>query len=116
VDEYRQKQIDRAKNPHLTNTNSTFDKDMPSVGADNPPPEMISAADANSVPTDHHPENTERMTGGTQSNNSEKVSTSDYGVGEMEGISFKVEPLRRTGEDVTTMRARLLCPCRFLVL
>jgi hypothetical protein len=27
----------------------------------------------------------------------------------MEGITFKVEPLKRTGEDATTMRARLLC-------
>jgi hypothetical protein len=30
-------------------------------------------------------------------------------VGEMEGITFKVEPLKRAGEDTTTMRARLLC-------
>ena len=30
-------------------------------------------------------------------------------VGEMEGISFKVEPLRRSGEDPSTMKARLLC-------
>lgn len=32
-------------------------------------------------------------------------------LGEMEGITFKVEPLRRVGEDVATMRARLLCAC-----
>jgi hypothetical protein len=31
------------------------------------------------------------------------------GVGEMEGAKFKIEPLRRTGEDANTMRARLLC-------
>ena len=30
-------------------------------------------------------------------------------VGEIEGVEFKVEPLRRTGEDGNTMRARLLC-------
>lgn len=30
-------------------------------------------------------------------------------VGEIEGVEFKVEPLRRTGEDRNTMRARLLC-------
>lgn len=35
-------------------------------------------------------------------------------VGEIEGVKFKVEPLRRTGEDGNTMRARLLC--RFLLL
>lgn len=34
---------------------------------------------------------------------------SELGVGEMEGAKFKVEPLRRTGEDANTMRARLLC-------
>jgi hypothetical protein len=27
----------------------------------------------------------------------------------MEGGKFKIEPLRRTGEDGNTMRARLLC-------
>lgn len=30
-------------------------------------------------------------------------------VGELEGIKFKVEPLRRQGEETSTMRARLLC-------
>lgn len=34
----------------------------------------------------------------------------ELGVGEIEGGSFRVEPLRRTGEDANTMRARLLCP------
>ncbi len=33
----------------------------------------------------------------------------ELGVGELEGITFKVEPLRRTGEDDATMRARLVC-------
>jgi hypothetical protein len=33
----------------------------------------------------------------------------ELGVGEMDGGKFKIEPLRRTGEDVVTMRARLLC-------
>jgi hypothetical protein len=28
----------------------------------------------------------------------------------MEGAQFKIEPLRRTGEDGNTLRARLLCP------
>lgn len=30
-------------------------------------------------------------------------------VGELEGGSFRIEPLRREGEDAGTMRARLLC-------
>lgn len=32
-------------------------------------------------------------------------------VGEMEGVTFKVEPLKRKGEDNSTKRARLLCEC-----
>lgn len=64
---------------------------------------MISSVDPNYVPKDATAENTERMTGGTQTQN-------DLDVGEIEGGKFKVEPLRRSGEDDGTMRARLLCP------
>lgn len=35
--------------------------------------------------------------------------TDELQVGELEGGSFKIEPLLRTGEDAATMRARLLC-------
>ena len=109
VEAYRETQTGRPDNPHMTNTNSTFHNNMPSVGADKPPPEMISKVDPNYSPKDHVPENTERMTGGTQSGDPDKVSFSELGVGEMEGAEFKVEPLRRSGEDSVTMRARLLC-------
>ena len=111
ADEYRKYQKEKTENPHMTNTNSTIHNDMPSLGEDKPPPEMISAVDPNYVPKDKHSENTERMTGGTQPGDPDKVSHSDYAVGEMEGISFRVEPLRRAGEDLPTMRARLLCWC-----
>lgn len=37
------------------------------------------------------------------------VAQGEMGVGELEGASFKIEPLRRTGEDADTMRARLTC-------
>lgn len=33
----------------------------------------------------------------------------ELGVGELQGAKFRIEPLRRTGEDPDTMRARLLC-------
>lgn len=33
----------------------------------------------------------------------------ELGVGELQGIKFRVAPLRRTGEDDDTKRARLLC-------
>jgi hypothetical protein len=42
-----------------------------------------------------------------------KVSASELEVGEMEGGNFKIEPLRRTGEDSNTMRARLQCSSPF---
>ncbi|KAI3397230.1 hypothetical protein diail_11109 [Diaporthe ilicicola] len=35
------------------------------------------------------------------------VTGHEMGVGELEGAKFKIEPLRRTGEDAETMRARL---------
>ncbi|KAK8050514.1 Succinate dehydrogenase assembly factor 2 [Apiospora phragmitis] len=35
----------------------------------------------------------------------------DIGVGELEGAKFKIEPMRRVGEDDRTMRARLMCMC-----
>lgn len=36
----------------------------------------------------------------------------ELGVGELEGAKFKIEPLRRVGEDDNTKRARLLCTSR----
>lgn len=30
-------------------------------------------------------------------------------VGELQGAKFRIEPLRRVGEDANTKRARLLC-------
>lgn len=35
--------------------------------------------------------------------------TQDIGVGELEGTEFRVEPMRRAGEDDATIRARLVC-------
>lgn len=94
----------------MTNTNSTIANEMPSVGADKAPPELLTSVDPNFVPKDSVPENTERMTGGTQKGGPDFGSNAELDVGEMEGAKFKVEPKRRTGEDDNTMRARLLCP------
>jgi hypothetical protein len=113
-DEHRKYQTEKPLNPHLTNSNSTISNDMPSVGAHRPPPELISSVGGNLDPKDADPENTQRMTGGTQSGGDANASPGkELGVGELEGGTFKVEPLRRTGEDANTMRARLLCqaPC-----
>jgi hypothetical protein len=109
VDQHRKNQTEKPLNPHMTNTTSTIANEMPSMGKDKPPPELISSVDPDFVPKDSIPENTERMTGGTQEPPKEGVNA-DLKVGEIEGGSFRVEPLRRTGEDVNTMRARLLCP------
>ena len=114
VEEHRKAQTSKPDNPHMTNTTSTFHDDMPSVGEDKPPPDMISSVDPDYVPKDAKPKNTEKMTGGTQPGDTDKVSSSssseDLAVGEMEGAEHKIEPLRRHGEDSVTMRSRLLCP------
>ena len=94
----------------MTNTTSTIANEMPSVGADKAPPELLTSVDPDFVPKDSVPENTEHMTSGTQKGAPESGANAELEVGEMEGASFKVEPLRRTGEDDNTMRARLLCP------
>jgi hypothetical protein len=78
------------------------------VGAFTPPPELISSVDGEASLKDSIPENTERMTGGTQDGKGTGENR-EMGVGELEGAKFRVEPLRRTGEDDGKMRARLLC-------
>lgn len=109
VEGHREAQISKPKGPHLTNTTSTISNEMPSVGADNPPPEFIASVDPKFTPKDAVPENVERMTGKTQKGAPDDGPNAELGVGEMEGGKFKVEPLRREGEDPATMRARLLC-------
>jgi hypothetical protein len=109
ADAYRKFQMERPLNPHLTNTTSTIANEMPSIGKDNAPPELITNVDPKFAAKDSVPENTERMTGGTQEGSPESGVNADLEVGELEESSFRVEPLRRTGEDTNTTRARLLC-------
>ena len=109
IQEHRKHQTDRPLNPHMTNTTSTITNEMPSLGKDKPPPEMISSVDRDYVPEDSMPKNTEHMTGGTQKPVSDSGPHKELEVGEMEGASFKVEPKRRFGEDMNILRARLLC-------
>lgn len=109
AEEYRRIMKEKPLNPHMTNTNSTIANEMPSIGKDNAPPELLSSVDPNFTPQDANPSNTEKMTGGTQSGAPSSDSNAELGVGEIEGGTFRVEPLRRTGEDPNTMRARLLC-------
>lgn len=107
---YRKQQGEKPLNPHMTNTTSTVANEMPNIGRDAAPPEFISSVDPDFLPKDAVPENTERMTGDTQEPGPGKGPNEELDVGEMEGAKFRVEPLRRTGEDVETVRARLLCP------
>lgn len=109
ADEYRRIMTEKPLNPHMTNTNSTISNEMPSIGKDSAPPELITSVDPDFTPKDSVPENTERMTGGTQEPGPAGGVNAELDVGEIEGASFRVEPLRRTGEDANTMRARLLC-------
>jgi hypothetical protein len=94
----------------MTKTNFTIANEMPSVRAGKAPPELITSVDSDLIPKDSVPENTERMTGSTQKGAPDSGPNAELGVGEMQGAKFKVEPLRRTGEDANTTRARLLCP------
>ena len=109
ADEYRRYQIEKPLVPHLTNSTSTIANEFPDIGSDNAPPELLTNVDPNFVPKDAKPENTERMTGGTQKPAPASGPNADLDVGEIEGGTFRVEPLRRTGEDANTMRARLIC-------
>ena len=107
--EYRKFMTQRLPVPHMTNTSSTIANEMPNIGSDAAPPELITAVDKDFVPKDSKPENTERMTGGTQKPAPDSGPNKELNVGEIEGGSFRVEPLRRTGEDANTVRVRLLC-------
>ncbi|KAI7227864.1 hypothetical protein KC352_g15592, partial [Hortaea werneckii] len=63
---YRKFQIEKPENPHMTNTNSTIANEMPSIGKDGAPPEMITSVDPSFLPKDSKPDNTEKMMGGQQ--------------------------------------------------
>ena len=116
ADQWEKIQKEKPLNPHMTNTNSTVANEMPNVGKDAAPPEMLTSVDSDFTPKDSIPENTDRMTGGTQKPAPESGVNAELDVGEIEGGSFRVEPLRRTGEDITTIRARLLCSSSRLFL
>lgn len=104
--EHRKNQTSKPANQAIPNTTSTMTGDYPKVGAKSAPPEMLSSVDPNYKPADPYPGRVEHFTGGRQESGAQKP---ELGVGEMEGITFKVEPLKRKGEDSATMRARLLC-------
>jgi hypothetical protein len=107
--DHRKIQLNKPLNLHAGNPNSMIDNEVPLVGAQKAPPELITSVDPEFIPKNSVLENTERMTGGTRKGALENGLNAEMGVGEMEGAKFKVEPLRRTGEDANTMRARLLC-------
>ncbi|KAF4629814.1 hypothetical protein G7Y89_g8328 [Cudoniella acicularis] len=106
TEEHRNIQTEKPLNPHMANTNSTAANEMPSVGAQKVPPGLISSTDGDFVPKDSVPENSERMTGGTQKE-PERGENAEMGVGEMQGATFKIEPLRRTGENQSRKRGTL---------
>ena len=91
AEEHRKIQRERPLNPDIPGSYSTIKNKMPLVGAHEPPPDLLTSVDPDF-----------------------KTDSSTYegeiGVGELQGAKFKIEPLRRTGENLNTMRARLLCP------
>ena len=104
--EHRAYQKSRVANQPVPNTTSTMTGDYPNVGTRPAPPDLLSSVDPNYKPADPYPGKVEHLTGGDMERGPQKP---ELGVGEMEGITFKVEPLKRTGEDTATKRARLLC-------
>lgn len=110
VKAHRANQANKVPNQFIPNTTSTMTKDFPNVGQKPPPPEMLNSVDPNYRPSDPYPGRIEHFTGGRQDNGAQKP---ELGVGEMEGITFKVEPLKRVGEELATKRARLLCSYPF---
>jgi hypothetical protein len=94
AEDHRKIQLERPLNPNVTGKYSTIGNKMPSVGAYEPPPELLTSVDPGFTTSDSSPE---------------AGKDAEMGVGEMEGAEFKIEPLRRTGEDANTKRARLLC-------
>lgn len=104
--QHRANQADKPPNQFVPNTTSTMTKDFPNVGEKPSPPEMLNSVEPNYRPADPYPGKIEHFTGGRQDNGAQKP---ELGVGEMEGITFKVEPLKRVGEELATKRARLLC-------
>jgi hypothetical protein len=86
------------------NLNST--STQAKVGGNNSPPDLLSSVDPEYKLADPFLGNAEHLPGAMKKQVKQK---SELDAGEMEGIAFKVEPLRREGEDVNKMRARLLC-------
>jgi hypothetical protein len=109
AEDHRNIQRERPLNPHITGTYSTITNRMPSVGAHEAPPELLSSVDQDFVASDSSIESTEGKSGSSQRKTSQDDKHTEMGVGELQGAEFKIEPLRRTGEDLNTMRARLLC-------
>ncbi|KAL1974876.1 hypothetical protein VTN31DRAFT_5080 [Thermomyces dupontii] len=110
TEKHREYQTSKPLNQDLSNSTSTQTNDFPKVGEKSAPPDMLSSVDPNYKPVDPYKGRVEHYTGGRQS--SSDPAKPELGVGEMEGITFKVEPIRRQGEDISTMRARLLYQSR----
>ena len=117
--EWRDMQKSRELNPKLDIKTSAVMDNVPKVGVENAPPELLSSVTDSPQSTDSASANAAEETGkllqrrhqewGNAEGNVLHADQKELGVGELEGAKFKVEPLRRTGEDVKTMRARLLC-------
>ncbi|EEA24181.1 Succinate dehydrogenase assembly factor 2 mitochondrial [Talaromyces marneffei ATCC 18224] len=73
------------------------------------PPDFPSIVNPNHKRAGPYTGKLEHLTGGRETAGAQKP---ELEVGEMEGITFKVEPLKRQGEDTSTMRARLLYQSR----
>jgi hypothetical protein len=97
VPQHRKRQTETPLKPLVANAGSTNTSNKPRVSSGRDASEMMSSVDTNFNPVTH------------KSGELKSTGMSELDVGEIEGGSFRVEPVRRTGEDLRTMRARLLC-------
>lgn len=112
---WREKQQSRPLNQALSGSTPAESAGSPSVGAHNPPPELLSSADPDWTPDGQKSVAEAEASGSPRGQDSaaehqhNEGARGDLDVGVIEGGSFRVSPLRRSGEDGTTIRARLLC-------
>lgn len=106
---WRSIQQSKAPNQASPNPTSSETSKVTGVSEKNAPPDLISSASAASHHTGSDSKSTD-INGHTKGGRDDRGTTRELDVGELEGAEIRVKPLRRTGEDVNTMRARLLCP------
>ncbi len=70
---------------------------------------FYSTSSSSSSPSTQQPAPSDADDGVRHSGPIDPLQDSELQLGELPGGTFRIEPLRRVGEDIVTTRARLLC-------